>query len=529
MSEVIVHTPPARRGLLPRRARSFLLACVLVVGAVAPAVSGVSKSRAAGNDTLVIGWPLSPLNFDAPNEPDNPSIWVAVNIYDALLRPGNDGISLQPDLATSWDISKDLKVYTFHLRTGVKFTDGTPVTAADVKFCLDRVRSPKPLAAWQFLETAIASVDAVNPSTVKITLKYPWAPFLSDVAIFSSGVYPEAYFKRVGTSGLAAHPIGSGPYYLSSFKPGVTTILKKNLNYWDAKSYPLNQIEFRVITDDTSRLVQVQSGGLDVDNVLAPNLVAQLKASQSAQPELNPSTAVTYLQPNHQVKPWQDVKVRQAVNYAIDRAALNHTVYYGYATPANSFMPKGMIDWDPNIKAPVQNLVLAKKLMSESSVPKGFSMNYQVRAGDVADNQLAVVFQQEVAPLGIKVTIQPENGTTLNTNSFNYNFDFFNEYWTNDIPDPDELVFYSLDPTDVNDYYTHYNDPTLANLSRQAERTSDQGKRARLYYKIQEIFADQVPWFPVEYVPLIDGVNNHVHGFKQNPLGYFVFKGVTKS
>jgi peptide/nickel transport system substrate-binding protein len=528
MSDVIVHSPPARRGILSRRACSVVLAGALMVGAVAPSVTGASTSRAAGNDTLVIGWPLSPQLFDAPNEPDNPSIWVAVNIYDALLRPGADGTSLQPDLATSWDISKDQKVYTFHLRPGVKFTDGTPVTAADVKFCLDRVKND-PKLIWNFLETAISKVDAVNSSTVKVTLKYPWAPFLSDVAVFSTGIYPAAYFKKVGAKGLSAHPIGSGPYMLSSFSPGTSTILTKNPNYWDAASYPIKQVEFRVVSNDTSRLLQVQSGDIDVDNVLAPNLVAQLKGSQSAQPVLYPSTAVKYLQPNHLVKPWQDLKVRQAVNLAIDRGALNHAVYYGYAIPANSFMPKGMIAWNPNIKAPTQNLALAKKLLSQSSVPNGFTMTYDVPSGNVQDNQIAVVFKQEMQPLGIKVNINPEDPTTLQTNSQNSKFDFFPQYWTNDIPDPDELVSYSVDPTIVNDYYTHYNNPELAMLSRQAERTANQAARTQLYYKIQEVFAQQVPWFPIEYIPLIDGVNNKVHGFKQNPLGYFVLKGVTKS
>ncbi len=527
MNDVIVQRPPTRRGFLPIRARSIMLAGALLVGAIAPAVRGTPESHAAGNDTLVIGWPISPQGFDAPNMPDNPSIWVAVNLYSALLRPGDDGTSLKPELATRWDISKDQKVYTFHLRPGVKFTDGTPVTAADVKFCLDRLQDPK--LAWSFLETAISKVDAVNPSTVRVTLKFPWAPFLSDVAVFSTGIYPMAYFKKVGVKGVSAHPIGSGPYMLSSFTPGQTTVLTKNPNYFDAANYPLKRVELRVISNDTSRLLQVQSGDIDVDNVLAPNLVAQLKGSQSAQPALYPSSYIKYLQPNHLVKPWQDLKVRQAVNYALDRQAFNRTVYYGYATPANSFLPQGAIAWDSNLKAPVQNLTLAKKLMSESSVPHGFAMTFDVRAGDVLDNQIAVVFQQQVKPLGITVKINPEDPTTLATNNQNYKFDFFTQYWTNDIPDPDELVSYSVDPTIVQDYLTHYNNPTLATLSRLAERTSDPAKRVQIYYRIQEIFAQQVPWFPIEYIPLIDGVNNKVHGFKQNTQGYFVLRGVTKS
>ena len=523
----ILRDPAARRRkALPGRTRAFLLAGVLALSAALPAARHIAPAHAA-SDTLVIGWPLSPQTFDAPNMPDNPSIWVAVNLYDKLLSPGNDGTSLHPDLATSWDISKDQKVYTFHLRPDATFTNGAPVTAADVKFSLDRLRNPKQI--WSFLETAIDHIDVVDTHTVRITLKFPWAPFLSDVAVFSAAIYPEAYFKKVGAGGLAAHPIGSGPYELTSFQPGQSVVITKNTKYWDAASYPIQRVEFRVIPNDTSRLLQVQSGDLDVDNVLAPNLVAQLKGSASAQPALYPSTYIQYLQPNHQVKPWQDLKVRQAINYAIDRNAINHAVYYGYATPANSFMAKGAVDWDPNIKAPTQNLALARKLLSESSVPHGFTMTYEIPAGEVAYNQMAVLFEQEVAPLGIKVNIKPEDPTTLATNNQNYKFDFFPQYWTNDIPDPDELVSYSVDPTIVQDYYTHYNNPALTALSRLGEKTSDPAKRQQIYYQIQQIFAQQMPWFPIEYVPLIDGVNDKVKGFGQNPLGYFILKGVSKS
>ena len=138
-------------------------------------------------------------------------------------------------------------------------------------------------------------------------------------------------------------------------------------------------------------------------------------------------------------------------------------------------------------------------------------------------------FQQQVAPLGIKVNIVPEDPTTLQNNSQVSKFDFFPQYWTNDIPDPGELVSYTNDPTVSNCYYTFCVDPMLATLSRQAERTTDQAKRTQIYYKLQEIFANDVPFFYTVYPPLINGVNNHVKGFNQNPLGYFVLSGITKS
>ena len=339
--------------------RAALLAGALVLCGALPAEQGhAHQARAAG--TFTIGWPISPQGFDPPGAPDNPSIWVLVNIYDQLLRTGNDGTSLKPDLATSWDISKDGKTYTFHLRPNVTFHDGSKLTSGDVKFSLDRARDPKEL--WSYLLTEIDHITTPNANTVTVSLKFPWAPFLSDVAFFGTAIYPAAYFKKVGANGLSAHPIGSGPYELESFKSGQSTILKKNPNYWAAAGYPQQRIEFDVIPNDNTRLLQLESGQLDVDNVLAPNLVAPLKGNANASVRLDPSTITKYLQPNHLVKPFGDLKVRQALNHAIDRQALTRAIYYGYASPASSFMAKGVIDWNPTLQPPTYDLALAKRL-----------------------------------------------------------------------------------------------------------------------------------------------------------------------
>jgi len=510
-----------------RPLRAALLAGALVLGSALPA--GLSHARPArATGTFTIGWPISPQGFDPPGAPDNPSIWVMVNIYDQLLRTGNDGTSLQPDLATSWDIAKDGKTYTFHLRPNVTFHDDSKLTSGDVKFSLDRARDPKEL--WSYLLTEIDKIDTPDANTVSIRLKYPWAPFLSDVAFFGTAIYPAAYFKKVGANGLSTHPVGTGPYELESFKSGTSTILKKNPNYWAAGKFPLQRIEFDVIPNDNTRLVQLESGQLDVDNALAPNLVAPLKGNPSAVVRTDPSTITTYLQPNHLTKPFGDVKVRQAINHAIDRQALVRAVYYGFASPANSFMAKGAIDWNPTLQPPSFDLALAKKLMAQSSVPHGFTMNYQVRAGSSQDNQVAVIFQQEVKAVGITVNIKPTDPTTLANDNQNFKFDFFSQYWTNDIPDPDELVSYSVDYSQsVKSYYTHYNNPALTSLSHLAEVTPDPAKRRQIYYQIQSIFSQEVPFLYLVYVPFINGVNSKVHGFAENPLGYFVFQGVTTS
>jgi len=516
------------RAARPLAAALLLSTLVLGSARVVPAGVQAAVSHASDPNTLTIGWDTETKTLDPVNNPQNPDIWVDVNIYDMLIRTGNDGKSLTPDLATSWNISKDGTVYTFHLRPGVKFHDGTTLTAADVKFCLDRARDPK--QAWSWTLAAIKKVEAPNSSTVVVTLTHPWAPFLSDVSLFDAGIYPMAYFQKHGASYMSSHPIGTGPYMFEKWVRGQYLRLKKNPNYFMAGKFPMQHVEFDLIPDANTRLLKVEAGELDVDNVLPHNQISAAKSNPAVQVVIDPSTETEYLDFNTRVKPFGDVNVRQAINHAIDRAALIRAVLYGIGTPANSFIPKGAIDHDPNIPVPTYDLKLAKQYLSKSSVPHGFSMTMEVAAGNKEYEQTAQVFQNEMAALGIKVTLNPMDPTTLFNNQNVGKYHFTETLWTNDIPDPDELVAFTCNYASGSwNFLTWYNNPKVTALSHQAEQSNDSATRQRLYYQIQEIWAHDVWIIALYYVPFVNAVSSHVHGFHENPLGYFNLQGVTKS
>jgi peptide/nickel transport system substrate-binding protein len=410
----------------------------------------------------------------------------------------------------------------------VPLVQGEWAEVKDVRFCLDRARNPK--QSWSWTLAAIKKVEAPDPATVRVTLKHPWAPFLSDVSLFDTGIYPEAYFKKVGASYMTAHPIGTGPYMFDSWKRGQYLRLKKNPHYWMADKFPMQYVEYDLIPNDNTRLLKVEAGELDVDNVLPYNLIAQVKNNPSVKVVIDRSTQTNYLVPNHKVAPFGDVKVRQAITHAIDRAALVKAVLYGYGTPANSFMPRGAIDYDPNIPVPSYDPALARKLLSQSSVPHGFTMNFEVGSGDTVGNQTAVIFKSEVAPLGIKVNIKPMDLTTLFHNQEIGKYSFTNNLWTNDIPDPDELVAFSANYASGSwNFFTWYHNPDVSRLSHEAEQTNDAATRKRLYYKIQEIWARDQWFFALYYPPFVNAVSSRVQGFHESPLGYFVLQGVHKT
>ncbi len=521
-----------RRPRIARRALAAgLLAALTLAGATHAAPARVQAAHSAAGDpsTLSIGWAIETKTLDPVNNSQNPDIWVMVNIYDQLLRVGPDGKTIQPDLATSYDVAKSGTVFTFHLRKGVTFQDGTPFKASDVKFALDRAVDKKQNPTWSFTLTAVKTVEAPDSSTVRITLKHPWGPFLSDIALFDTGVYPEAYFKKVGEKGLSARPIGTGPYALDQWKRGQYLRLKKNTRYFNASAFPMSKVEYDLIPSDNTRLLKVEAGELDVDNVLPYNQITQVAHSNSAAVVIDTSTQTNYLTFNTAVAPFNDVNVRQAINHSIDRAALVKAVLYGHGTPANSFIPAGALFHDSGIPVPSYDPSLAKKLLAKSGHPHGFTMTQEVSAGSSVDLETAVILKQEVAPLGIKINIKQMDPTTLFNDQQVGKYHFTGNLWTNDIPDPDELTSFAIDYTQgAKAFYTNYNNPQLNNLSHQAEQTNDSATRQRLYYQIQQLWAQNASFVALYYAPFVNAVNSKVRGFHENPLGYFNLQGVHK-
>jgi peptide/nickel transport system substrate-binding protein len=533
-----------RRFAFPRWVGAVALLSALVLGGAIPVTHRASAAGSTASNTLTIGWNVETKTLDPAGNAQNPDIWVSVNIYDQLLRVGPDGKTLMPDLATSWDVNKDGTAYTFHLRPNVVFQNGAKLTASDVAFALNRARKPSQLWSWTL--SAVKNVTAPDPSTVVITLTHPWAPLLSDVSLFDTGIYPQAYYMQHGStdtaraSYLSAHPIGTGPYMLDSWVKGQYVRLKKNASYWAASKYPMQYVEYDLIVNDNTRLLKAEAGELDVDNVLPFNQISAAKTNSAVQVLIDRSTETRYFTFNTRAAPLGDVNVRQAINHIINRAAMAKAVTFGYGTPANSFIPAGAIDHDPNIPVPAYDPTLAKKLLSQSSVPHGFTMTMETSAGDSISNEQAQIFQQEAKAIGIKVNIQPMDPTTLfnnqqvdcpkGTTGLCPKYHFSDNLWTNDIPDPDELVSFTVDYTlGSRAFYTWYDNPTLIKLSQQAEQTSDPAKRQKLYFQIQQIWSQENHIIALYYVPFVNAVNTKVHGFSENPLGYFNLAGVTKS
>jgi peptide/nickel transport system substrate-binding protein len=450
---------------------------------------------------------------------DNESIWIFENIFDTLYTVTPNGKGVTPDLATSYTVSTDKKTYTFTLRPGVKFSTGTPMTSKDVAFSINQARKAK--QGWGFIDTAIKNVTAPTPSTVVVALKYPWAPLLADLSLFSNGVVPANYGGKSETDFYKA-PVGTGPFKWDFWNKGQALKLVRNTNYWKPGKPYLDSVTWTDTPNDNSRLLQLKGNQAQVDEFPAWSTVAQLKSTPNITMNLFNSTRTDYLLFNEKRAPFNDVHVRRAISLALNRQSLVKAVLFGNGKPANSLFPPQVPYYQASTQGLQYNLAAAKTELAKSSQPHGFSTTLLIPSAESDDSTIAQIMQANLAPLGIKVKIQQLDANVVSTDEQALNYDMTLSYWTMDIPDPDELATFAVDPTaGSKSFYTAYNNPTVVSDASQAEKTLSTTTRATLYNKIQSQSASDAFMSFLYYSPYAYATSSKLHGFYVTPLGNY--------
>lgn len=457
----------------------------------------------------------------------NESIWVFQQMFESLYEVTPDGKGVQPLLATGYTLSSDKLTWTFKLKQGVKFSSGQAMTSADVKFSLDKARATK--GGWEFLDVAIKSVTAPDPSTVVIKTKYAWAPLLADLANFSNAVLPNNYGGKSHDAFYQA-PVGTGPFKWDHWTKGSELKLVKNPGYWEAGKPALDSVTWKLVPDDNSRNLQLQGGQAQINEAPPFSSIEQLKGQPGVKVNLFPSTRTDYILMNQNVKPYNDVHVRRAISYAIDRSALIKTLLFGNGTPANSFLMPNVPYYDKNTPGIQYDMAQAKAEMAKSSVPNGFSTTYLEASGDSTDSGTAQILQASLKQLGITMKIQPEDPSAVHDDQEQQKYEITHSYWTMDIADPDELVTFAVDPSaGSKSFYTSYNNPTVVAAAQKAEKTFDTSTRQTLYTTIQKQSAQDAFLGFLYYSPFSYSFSTKVQGFQVYPTGNYHMEDVSLS
>ena len=374
----------------------------LAVLAAVVAAGLVPGAALAARSDITLGMVLEPTGLDptSGNAAATDEVTYA-NIFEGLTRIDEKG-AVQPDLAKSWDISEDGLAYTFHLQDGVKFHDGTPLTAQVVKFSLDRTTAEGSTNGQKQLFAAIDTVEAVDALTVTVRLKHPQGNFL-----YNLGWGDAEIVAPNSAETNATHPVGTGPFRFVDWAKGDHVVLEKNPDYWGTPAR-LDKATFKFISDPTAAFAAMMAGDVDAfPNFPAPETLAQFESDPRFAVVVGTTEGETILAMNNGRKPFDDLRVRQAMSYAIDRRAIIDGAMFGYGTPIGShYSPADPGYVDLTGKYPYDP-AKAKELLKEAGHPDGFKVtlklpppSYARRGGEIIAQQLKVVgVDAEIIPV----------------------------------------------------------------------------------------------------------------------------------
>jgi len=516
----------------------------LALALLATLVLGTSFAQQRGGQ-LVFGRYADSLFLDPVLNDANLDIWVLTNLYDPLLQPTADGKDVAPDLATDWSFSSDGMTLTLTMRDGIKFADGSPITAQDAKWSLDRARNPDN-GIWNF---TLAAIDSIGTSgnQVIIHLKHPDPTIVPALSMFNAAIMPEKLFEAAKGStdaekakAFAEHPIGSGAFVLSDWKRGSYMVLKANPYYWekgaDGKALPyLDSIRFEIVPDDATRILKLQSRELDAAEFIPLSRVGELQNDPSIDMKLFPSTQVNSVLMNNRPtlpdgtkNPLSSLQVRQAINYATNKKALIQVVNFGIGSPMQSFMST-TTPYYVATRGYAYDLEKAKALLAQAGYPNGFTVSALATAGSQNDLALLTALQSMWGDAGIKLKIEQLDAATKTERYRNNDFQMRTAGWTNDINDPSEITSYFAVYANIQSLHTGYQNDRIDQLFAASQQELDTAKRAAEYKEIQQIYMDAAPIVFLYETPYPVAIRKNTQGLNQIPLGNYIFKTAYKT
>jgi peptide/nickel transport system substrate-binding protein len=486
---------------LARRRSLLALLVPLVALLVAPPASAAPAGR------LTVAWhvTVAPSWFDPSTAPPQITPFgVLYAIHDALVRP-YPGTKMGPSLAESWKESPDGKTYEFKLRAGLKFHNGDPVTTEDVKFSFERYKG----AAAKLLQGFVREIEIVNPTVVRFHLKEPWPDFMTFFGTTASAagiVVPKKYIQQVGDDGFKKHPIGAGPYKFVSHAPGVEIVLEANPSYW--RRVPnVKTLVMKSVPEATTRAVILKSGETDMSFVLDGPDAEDIRRQPRLSVVASKHASIFWIEFADQwdtKSPWNDRRMRLAVNHALDRQRINEAACLGFCPPAGVIVPRVM-DFALQVEPIAYDVRKAKQLLAEAGYPNGLDGGeFAAIPGFPTVAEAAVNYLNAV---GIRVRLRSMERAA------------FYAAWQ-------EKKLRGLFMTAVGNSgnaasrvesfmqskgaYAYGGYPDIDDLFAQQARERDVKKREALLHRIQQLSVDRVMFAPIMDLRVLQGIGPRV-------------------
>jgi peptide/nickel transport system substrate-binding protein len=477
----------------------------------------VSCSDRPSPNTLVMIIEFGPTNLDPRVGTDAQSELIDELIFDSLVRK-DQKFNLVPGVAQRWDIPDPL-TYVFHLRPGVRFHDGRALTAKDVKWTLDTMRDGSLTTIKGANYKLVDKVEIRDDLTVVVHLTQPFAPLLWNLSEGAFGIVPYGSGKD-----FKNRPIGSGPFRFVRFDPDSQVIIERNDDYW-AGPPRVQRIRFAVVPDATTRALELRKGSADVApvNAFPPDMVRSLAREPNIVVQSHPGTSLAYLAFNLRDPILKDVRVRQALAYAIDRQAILHYLMDDSGRLADSVLPPEHWAHDPALPQYEHDAVRANAILDAAGYPRGadgvrFHLTMKTSDNE-ATRLLAVVLQQHLRKAGVALDIRSFEFATFYSDVSKGAFQLYSLRWigySNQDPDIFEDAFHSASFAPKRANRSYYSNPELDHLLEEGRRTIDQEKRKQIYAQVQRILARDLPYINLWY---LDNVLVHTTRMKNVDLG----------
>ncbi len=516
--------------------------------------AGAALAAPKQGGTLIFGRGGDSVGLDPAYETDGNSFMICDNIFEALVAYQDESTALEPGLAKSWTITPDGKTYTFNLRKGVRFHDGTPFNADAVVFSIGRMMKDRNLKffgkGWDIpaqervpeywvsmeMDDTIGSIEATDEYTVVFKLKRVEAPFLANMGMdFADIISPTAFM--LNPKEFLRNPVGTGPFRFVKWVKDDRIILAKSSTYWDKSGGPyLDKIVFRSIPENSVRFLELKTGGIHICQFPNPADIDLARQDKNIKLISQPGMNIGYLSFNHTKEPWKsNLHLRKAIAYALNRKAYVDNIYQGMGQVAKNPIPPTMWGYNTDIPGYPFDREMAKKELAAAGYPEGKGLGEITlwsmpvpRPYNPDGLKIGVAMSADLSKIGIRARIVSYDwGTYLKLQRDQPDdMDLFQLGWTGDNGDPDNFLAVLFDGLASSSIRTQWHNKEYHQLIQDGKQTVDQAKRIEIYKKALKIFYDEVPAIAIAHSTVIWPTRNPVMNFKLHPTGSVRMKNV---
>lgn len=499
-----------------KRILSPIALFTVVLMAVVPA--GAQKM----GGSLVIAQGVDAVTLDSHLVVDAPTFTVTSHIYETLFEYTPDG-KIIPHLAESYTVSPDSLVWTLKLRKGVKFHDGTPLDADAVKFNLERVLNPETKSTYKFLIDRIKKIEAVDASTVRLSTEKPFAPMLAHLTHGAIAIQSPAAIRKHGKEYIN-FPTGTGPFRFKEWVRGDRLVLVKNPDYWGKKPY-VNEVIFKPVPEGGARVALVETGAAHAIVRVPPRDAPRLATSKDVEVLNTPSVRTIYIAFNMLKAPFTDLRVRQALNHAVNKSSIVQHILAGVGRPSDAPISPGIFGYRP-IMTYAYDPAKAKKLLAEAGYPNGFKTELYCPTGRyLNDIQVCEAVQAQLREVGVDAAIKTmEWAAYLDITKKGPQESVVPMYmlgWGTVTGDADYglyALFHSSQWTPAGQARNFYKNPKVDELLDRGRNVANPAAREAAYKEAMEIIMKDAPWLFLHAESQLSAVRKNVKGVVVHPI-----------